>query len=99
MDRTEKVIVRLTPDKIILLQNLVDRGDYSSLAESVSAAIDTMIGEKFTPKEISKILNETVREKPVKMESLLTDDDPVSMDEAVRKAVSEYVKTRMDSEE
>lgn len=99
MDPTEKVIVRLSPDTIALLQSLVDRGEYGSLSESVSAAVDQLIKSKLTTKEISKILSEVVREKPVDMESLLTDGDPISMDEAVRKAVSDYIKTRMDPEE
>jgi len=99
MDPTEKIIVRLEPDTMAILQALVDRGEYDSLSEGVSDAIDKLIASKFTPKEIAKILNEQTRAKPIKMESLLTDDDPESMDEAVRKAVREYVRSRMDSEE
>ena len=95
MDPTEKIIVRLTPENIALLQALVDRGEYSSLSESVSDAIDQMIMSKFTSKEISRISKEAVREHPVDMESLLTDGDPVSMDEAVNKAVTDYIKTRL----
>lgn len=99
MDRNEKITVRLSPDVMALLQAIVDRGDYESLADCIFEAIKNMIGEKFTPKEISKILSETVREKPIDMESLLTDGDPVSMEEAVKKAVSEYVKNKLEPEE
>jgi Arc/MetJ-type ribon-helix-helix transcriptional regulator len=99
MDPTEKIIVRLAPDQIIVLQALVDRGEYDSLSESVADAIKKMIESKFTTKEISKILNEHTREKPVNMESLFSDGDHMPMDEAVRKAVKDYVRSRMDPEE
>ncbi|MDR3075301.1 MAG: hypothetical protein LBU30_04605 [Candidatus Methanoplasma sp.] len=99
MDQTERIIVRLTPDVMIVLQALVDRGDYGSLSEAVSDAIHKMISLKFTPKEISKIQNEHSMEKRFDMESLLTDGDPVSIDKAVKKAVAEYIRSRMNPEE
>ncbi|MCL1811081.1 MAG: hypothetical protein FWG41_02515 [Methanomassiliicoccaceae archaeon] len=99
MDPTEKIIVRLAPDTIIILQTLVDRGDYDSLSEGVSDAISKLIESKLTPKEISKILHDNVREKPLNMESLLSDGSPESMDEAVRKAVKDYVRSRMEPED
>ena len=95
MDRTEKIIVRLTPDKIIILQALVSRGEYDSLSETVFDAINKMIDSKFTPDEVSKILKENDMGEPIKMESLLAKGEPESMDDAVRRAVKEYVKTRM----
>jgi len=95
MDQTEKIIVRLAPDKIIILQALVNRGEYDSLSETVSDAINIMIESKFTPDEVSKILKEHDVKAEIKMESLLAKGDPESMDDAVRKAVKEYVKTRM----
>ncbi|MCL2032276.1 MAG: hypothetical protein FWH45_02435 [Methanomassiliicoccaceae archaeon] len=99
MDPTEKVIVRLPQDTVIVLQALVDRGEYDSLSESVSDAIRKMIESKFTPKEISKIVNEHAREKPINMESLLTDGEQVSTDDAIRKAVRDYIKSMMEPEE
>jgi Arc/MetJ-type ribon-helix-helix transcriptional regulator len=99
MDPTEKINVRLSPDTMAVLQALIDRGDYDSLSESVSDAIDLMIASKLTPNEIAKIQKEHVRGKPIKMESLLKESDPESMDEAVKKAVKDYVRSRMDPEE
>jgi len=95
MDPTEKIIVRLSKDTIIALQTLVDRGDYDSLSESVSDAINMMIESKLTPKEVALLAEEHAKEKPLKMESLLTEGEPLSMDDAVRKAVRDYVKSRM----
>jgi len=99
MDPTEKITVRLTQDTMAVLQALVDRGDYDSLAESVSDAIQKMIESKFSPKELSRIQKEGIRENPIDMESLLTDGDKKATDEAVMKAVTEYVRSRMKPEE
>ena len=95
MDPTEKIIVRLAPDKIVLLQALVNRGEYDSLSETVSDAINRMIESELTPDEVSKILKEHDMKTEIKMESLLAKGDPESMDDAVKRAVKEYVKTRM----
>jgi len=95
MDQTEKIIVRLSPDTVILLQALVDRGEYDSLSESVADAINKMVESRFTKKEMAKLAKEHTKEQPLNMESLLSDGDPESMDDAVRRAVKEYVKTRM----
>jgi len=99
MDPTEKITVRLSPDTIILLQELVDRGEYGSLSESVSDAIGKLIVSKFAPTEAAEIRKEHERKKPLKMESLLSDEEPDSMDEAVKKAIKDFVKTRMGPEE
>ncbi|MDR0508416.1 MAG: hypothetical protein LBG63_01120 [Candidatus Methanoplasma sp.] len=100
MDPTKKIIVRLSPDTILILQKLVDRGDYDSLSESVSDAIDKMIRSKLAEEEVEKLVKERAQEKPLKMESLLADGgDPESMDDAVRRAVKEYVRSRMRPEE
>jgi len=99
MDPSEKIIVRLSPDTVLVLQSLVDKGEYRSLSESVADAIEQMIEAKFTPEEIEKIVSNRIREQPLRIESLLTDNNPESMDEAVRKAVRGYVRSRMDREE
>jgi len=99
MDPTEKIIVRVSPDTVTILQELVDRREYGSLAESVADAINKMIESKLSPEEISKILGDHARQKPLKMETLLTDDDKESMDEAVKRAVKGYVRSRMEPEE
>ena len=96
---SEKFLVRISPDTVLLLQTLVDRGAYDSLASGVSDAIEKMIESKLSAEEIEKILEEHVRRKPFRMESLLSDGDPVSMEEAVKTAVREYVKSRSRPEE
>ncbi|AIZ57057.1 hypothetical protein Mpt1_c11950 [Candidatus Methanoplasma termitum] len=99
MDPTNKIIVRLSPDTVLLLQALVNKGHFNSLSECIAEAISQMIEANLTSEESEKALKGHVKEQPLKMESLLTDNNPESMDEAVRKAVRGYVKSRMDPEE
>lgn len=98
MKKTEKITVRLTSDTMILLRDLVDRGDFTNLTDCVSAAIDRLIKEKYTHKEMSKILKEKTKEISVDMGSLLAGDDPTTIDDAVKKAVVEYIKNKMEPE-
>jgi len=101
MERVEKLMVRLDSDTVILLQKLVDNGNYDSLSEAVAAAVNDMTRAKFTPKEIFAILQESKRDRPIDVNSLLSDNDNdrPETDDVIRKAVSDYVRSKMGPEE
>ena len=49
---TERVSVRLSADVMDALQSLVDRGDFQSISDAVSLAIDSFVRARLTPDEI-----------------------------------------------
>jgi len=99
MERNEKLMVRLDTDTVTLLQELVDNGEYSSLSEAVATAVDRMIRSKFDREEILRISKETNKSLTVNINSLLNVDDSAEMEKVIRKAVSEYVRSKMEPEE
>jgi hypothetical protein len=99
MERNEKLMVRLDTDTVMLLQKLVDDGEYSSLSEAVATAVDRMIRSKFDREEILRVSKETNKSLTVNINSLLNVDDSAEMEKVIRKAVSEYVRSKMEPEE
>ena len=98
MGDIERLTVRLDSDAVAVLQKLVDDGEYSSMSDAVANTVYEMIGSRFTPKEISRIVTET-RKKDVDIDVLLSDGDSPELKEIVSKAVAEYVKSKMNPEE
>jgi hypothetical protein len=99
MERNEKLMVRLDADTVTLLQKLVDDGEYSSLSEAVATAVDRMIRSKFDREEILRVSKEANKSLTVNINSLLNVDDSAEMEKVIRKAVSEYVRSKMEPEE
>lgn len=98
MTSTERVVVRLTPDTIAVLDTLVQSGEFSSLSDVIMGAIKDFISKKFTAEEISKVLEELPNKKIIDPESLMESGTPTDMDAAVRAAVGNYVRNRMDGQ-
>lgn len=86
----------MTDDTIAVLQSLVDRGEFSSLQEAVQEAVRRFVDSEFTPEQRSQIVINRQKEDKVRMEDLMGDGS-VTMDEAVKKAVTEYVRSRLGS--
>ncbi len=99
MDSTQKITVRLGSDTMAVLQSFVDSGEYSSLSEVIFAAISDFIYTKCTQEDILKILANITDKKNIDMKVLMKNVEHTEMDEAVRKAVCEYIRMRMNSEE
>ncbi|MDR2846084.1 MAG: hypothetical protein LBV63_02260 [Candidatus Methanoplasma sp.] len=94
MTSVDRVTARIPDDIIAVLQSLVDRGEFANLQEVVQEAIRRFVSSEFTSEQISQILMDRQKEDKVKMEALMGDGS-TTMDEAVKKAVSEYVRSRM----
>jgi Arc/MetJ-type ribon-helix-helix transcriptional regulator len=94
MTSVDKVTARLPDDIIAVLQTLVDKGEFANLQEVIQEAIRRFVSSEFTSEQISQILMDRQKEDKIKMEVLMGDGS-ITMDEAVKKAVSEYVRSRM----
>ncbi len=98
MASTERVAIRLTPDTIAVLDTLVQSGEFPTLSDVIMGAIGEFINDRFTADEISKILEELPNKKIVSPESLMDSGTPTDMDAAVRAAVGNYVRNRLDGQ-
>lgn len=92
---SERVTIRIPPDKIHALNQLVKTGDYDTLSDVIRAAIDRFLDFKFSPDYIRKVTIELPKGNVVELQQLVKAGDSVSIEDAVRNAVREYVRRRL----
>src|SRR6266571_2564095 len=83
---SERVTIRIPPDKIKALHQLVKSGDYTTISDAIRAAIDRFIDVKFAPDYIRKLMIELPKGNVVDLQQLVKSGDSVSVEDAVRNA-------------
>ena len=92
---SERVTIRIPPEKIQALHQLVKSGAYSTISDAIRAAIDRFIDIQFAPDYIRKLMIELPKGNVVDLQQLVKSGDSVSVEDAVRNAVREYVRRRL----
>jgi Arc/MetJ-type ribon-helix-helix transcriptional regulator len=92
---SERVTIRLPPDKVKALHQLVKSGTYTTISDAIRAAIDRFIDIQFSPDYIRKLMIELPKGNVVDLQALVKSGDSVSVEDAVRNAVREYVRRRL----
>ena len=92
---SERVTIRLPPDKVKALHQLVKSGTYTTISDAIRAAIDRFIDQKFAPDYIRKLTIELPKGNVVELQHLVKQGDSVSVEDAIRNAVREYVRRRV----
>lgn len=92
---SERVTIRIPPDKIQALHQLVKAGDFDTISDAIRAAIDRFLDFKFSPDYIRKLTIELPKGNVVDLQQLVKSGDSVSVEDAVRNAVREYVRRRL----
>jgi len=70
-------------------------GTYSTISDAIRAAIDRFIDIQFSPDYIRKLMIELPKGNVVDLQQLVKSGDSVSVEDAVRNAVREYVRRRL----
>lgn len=96
MENKERMTVRLSVETVVALKALVDRGDFKSVSHAVTEAIERLVAEKFDSEELSLIISDISEED---LEDIIDEKQIDSMDEAIRNAVTEYVRAKMKPED
>jgi len=97
MGATERITVRLSPEKAELVQKLVDSGEYANVSDVIREALDDFLKVRFSSGNLNRITVELPKSKVVELEALVQDGDSISLDDAIRNAVREYTKARIRS--
>lgn len=96
MENKERMTVRLSVETVVALKALVDQGDFESVSHAVTEAIERLVAEKFDSEELSLIISDISEED---LEDIIDEKQIDSMDEAIRNAVTEYVRAKMKPED
>ncbi|MCL1984679.1 MAG: ribbon-helix-helix protein, CopG family [Methanomassiliicoccaceae archaeon] len=97
MNSTERITVRLTPEKAEMVQRLVDNGEYDNVSDVIREALDEFLKIRFPSGNIDRVTVDIPKANVVKLEALVQDGDSVSIDDAIRNAVREYTNARLRS--
>jgi len=92
---SDRVTIRIPPEKIHALQQLVKKGEFDTISDAIRAAIDRFIDQKFAPDYVRKLTIELPKGNVVDLQSLVKQGDSVSIEDAIRNAVREYVRRRI----
>src|SRR2546430_16808072 len=89
---SERVTIRIPPDKIKALHQLVKSGDYTTISDAIRAAIDRFIDVKFAPDYIRKLMIELPKGNVVDLQQLVMSGVSGSVEDEVRHADREYFR-------
>ena len=95
MNSTERITVRLPSDKAELIQELIDRGEYSNVSDVIREALDEFLSIRFPSGNVDRVTVDLPRSRVMELESMIEDGDSVSLDDAIRNAVREYTRARL----
>src|SRR3972149_4977158 len=71
---SERVTIRIPPDKIQQLHQLVKQGEFDTISEAIRAAIDKFIDQQFAPDYIRKLTIELPKGNVVELQHLVNAD-------------------------
>lgn len=92
----DRVTIRVEPDTIKALQQLVKKGEFDTVSDAIRAAIDRFIDQRFAPDYVRKMIIELPKGNVVDLQQLVKKGDSVSVEDAIRNAVREYVRRRVE---
>ena len=92
---SERVTIRIPPDKVQQLHQLVKQGEFDTISDAIRAAIDRFIDQQFALDYIRKLTIELPKGNVVELQHLVKGGDSVSVEDAIRNAVREYVRRRV----
>lgn len=96
METMDKVTVRLPAETIRLLQELVDNGEFPTMADAVRSAVDKFIGDRFTPETRIEIIESPRDDDIIEMNALVRNGDSVLINDSVCDSVRDYIRNRLD---
>src|SRR5437016_13273998 len=91
---SERVTIRLPPDKVKALHQLVKGGTYSTISDAIRAAIDRFIDIQFSPDYIRKLMIELPKGNVVDLQQLVKSGDSVSVRSEERRVGKEWRSRR-----
>lgn len=92
---SQRITIRIPSERLSALQELVKKGEYSTMSDAIRAAIDDFVESQFIPNHIRKMTIELPKGNVIGLEELVRSGDSISVDDAIRNAVREYIRRRI----
>jgi len=96
VDTSERVTVRIPQDLLEKLKQIqADRGT-PTISDTIREGLERYIEMNLPPPNIRKVVVDLPRQDNRQLEELVREGTSVSVDDAVRSAVREYIRSRLD---
>ena len=96
VDTSERVTVRIPQDLLEKLKQIHQTRGTPTITDTNQEGLERFIEMNLPPPNIRKVVVDLPRQDNYQLEELVRDGTSVSVDDAVRSAVREYIRSRLD---
>ena len=96
VDTSERVTVRIPQDLLEKLKEIQQSKGTPTISDTIREALERFIEMNLPPPNIRKVVVDLSRQDNLQLEEFVREGNSVSVDDAVRSAVREYIRTRIE---
>lgn len=96
VDTSERVTVRIPQELLEKLKQIQDSHGTPTISDTIREGLERYVEVNLPPPNIRKVVVDLPRQDNRQLEELVRDGTSVSVDDAVRSAVREYIRSRLD---
>lgn len=95
VDTSERVTVRIPQDLLEKLKTIQQAKGTPTISDTIREGLERFIEVNLPPPNIRKVVVDLSRQDNLQLEEFVREGNSVSVDDAVRSAVREYIRTRL----
>ena len=96
VDTSERVTVRIPQELLEKLKQIQQLKETPTISDTIREGLDQYIELNLPPQNIRKVVVELSRQDNSRLEEFVREGNSVSVDDAVRSAVREYIRSRIE---
>jgi Arc/MetJ-type ribon-helix-helix transcriptional regulator len=96
VDTSERVTVRIPQELLEKLKQIQQSKQTSTISDTIREGLEHYIELNLPPQNIRKVVVELSRQDNSRLEEFVREGNSVSVDDAVRSAVREYIRSRLE---
>jgi len=96
VDTSERVTVRIPQDLLEKLKQIQRGKETPTISDTIREGLEQYIELNLPPQNIRKVVVELSRQDNNRLEEFVREGNSVSVDDAVRSAVREYIRSRIE---
>lgn len=95
-ETSERVTVRIPEELIEKLRQIQESKSTPTISDTIREALERYVEVNLPPPNITKVVVDLSRQDNRQLEEFVREGGSVSVDDAVRSAVREYIRTRVE---
>ncbi len=96
VETSERVTVRIPEELLEKLKRIQDEKGTATISDTIREGLEQFVELHLPPHHIRKVVVELSRHDNSRLEEFVREGNSVSVDDAVRSAVREYIRSRID---